>query len=130
MGLNLDAGWSLGDDVRVLIAAGLPVGVYQAQQVVKDMNYIASQVPQSVSGIIDLLDEYDAAQGKLKELNATMDGRVLTKVDVLEWSVAQGGVGYSPEKEMMRIRGLLYQYFASSVLFSGMLGSQTALIRS
>jgi hypothetical protein len=132
MTLNTELGWSVGDDVRVLIAGGLPVGVYQLRQIAQDMNYIAQQSPGVVSPVIDLLDQFDAAQAAFQNLNATSDGRVLTKVDVLEWSVTGStGSGYSPEREILRIRGLLAQYFASSVLFANShVGGATPLIRS
>jgi hypothetical protein len=94
------------------------------------MNYIGVNAPQLISPIIDLLDQYDTAQEKFSELNAELQGRVLTKVDVLEWTPASGGNGYSPERELGRIRGLLYQYFASSVLFVGDHSNVTYTIRS
>lgn len=130
MSLNTELGWSTGDDVRVLIAAGLPVGVYQVSQIQQDMNHLASEVPSAISPIIDLLDAYDTAQANLIALNSTSEGRVLTKVDVLEWAVTAAGTSYSPERELLRIRGLLYQYFALSPLFSQSATSATALIRS
>jgi hypothetical protein len=132
MALNTELGWSAGDDVRVLIAGGLSVGVYQLKQIAQDMNYIAEQSPSVVSPVIDLLDQFDAAQSAFQSLNATSDGRVLTKVDVLEWSVVGStGSGYSPEREILRIRGLLAQYFASSVLFANShTNGTTALVRS
>lgn len=134
MSLNTELGWSLGDDIRVLVAAGIPVGVYQLRQIQADMNVLGVQAPSIISPVLDLLDQFDVAQSKFQELNQTSDGRVLTKVDVLEWSVTGGvGSGYSPEREIMRIRGLLHQYFASSVLFTGLNpvdGGITSLIRS
>jgi hypothetical protein len=130
MTLNTNLGWSSGDDVRVLVAAGLPVGLYQIRQIQGDMNYIGVNAPQLISPIIDLLDQYDTAQEKFSELNAELQGRVLTKVDVLEWTAASGSSGYSPERELGRIRGLLYQYFASSVLFTGDSSGITRVIRS
>jgi hypothetical protein len=130
MSLNTELGWSTGDDVRVLIAAGLPVGVYQVGQIQQDMNYLAERVSSAVSPIIDLLDAYDTAQTNLTALNATSEGRVLTKVDVLEWAVTAAGTSYSPERELLRIRELLYQYFALSPLFNQSASSGTALIRS
>ena len=129
MALNTELGWSSGDDIRVLIASGLPVGVYQIQQVRNDMNYLGEIAPDVVSPIIDLLDAYDAAQSKMSSLNATSEGRILTKVDVLEWAVAAPGSTYSPERELERIRGLLCQYFALSPLFTKQ-ATTTLLVRS
>lgn len=132
MSLNTALGWSEGDDVRVLVAAGLPVGVYQITRIQQDMNYLAEQAPSVVSAIIDLLDAWEVAQSKLTGLNTTSEGRVLTKVDVLEWAATNPGSSYSPERELQRIRGLLYQYFASSTLFTAPTGGDgvTYLIRS
>lgn len=132
MALNTELGWSVGDDVRLLIAAGLSVGMYQLQQIQRDMNDLGVRAPQIIGPVLDLLDQYDVAQTRFQELNQTSDGRVLTKVDVLEWSVAGSvGSGYSPEREVARIRGLLHQYFASSVLFGqNTTSGVTQLIRS
>jgi hypothetical protein len=131
MSLNTELGWSAGDDVRVLVAAQLGVGLYQLNRIQRDMNYLGENAPQVVSPIIDLLDQYDSAQAKFAELNDSSEGKVLTKVDVLEWEVTGGaGSGYSPERELARIRGLLYQYFASSSLFAGGHHGMTLLIRS
>lgn len=133
MSLDVSLGWSEGDDIRVLVASGLKVGVYQIQQIQRDMNDLGFRAPSIVSPVIDLLDEFDAAQVALKALNEGSEGKTLIKADVLEWEAQGAGTGYGPEREIQRIRGLLYQYFASSVLFSsGYLGSSgnTALIRS
>jgi hypothetical protein len=132
MSLNTELGWFEGDDVRVLVAAGLPVGIYQVQRIQQDMNYLAQRVPSAVAPIVDLLDAYDAAQTKLVELNSTSEGRILTKVDVLEWAATAPGTSYSPERELTRIRNLLYLYFASSDLFiqSQASNGTTPLIRS
>lgn len=132
MALNLTYGWSNGDDIRVLIASGLPIGSYQVQQIQGDMNYMGAQFPEAVSPVLDLLDAWDAAQQQLISLNESSESRVLTKADVLEWSVSSPGTSYSPEREIDRIRGLLAQYFAFSQLFaySNNGASQTALIRS
>lgn len=132
MSLNTELGWFEGDDIRVLVAAGLPVGVYQVQQIQQDMNYLAQRMPSAVAPVVDLLDAYDAAQKKLVELNTNSEGRILTKVDVLEWAATAPGTSYSPEREFQRIRSLLYQYFASSSLFtqSNSLTNTVPLIRS
>lgn len=133
MSLDVSLGWSLGDDIRVLVASGLPVGVYQIQQIQRDMNDLGLRAPSIISPVIDLLDEFDAAQAALKGLNESAEGKVLVKADVLEWEKQGVGGGYGPEREIQRIRGLLYQYFASSVLFNGSgvsSSGSTALIRS
>lgn len=132
MALNTEAGWSDGDDIRVLIAAGLPVGGYQVQQIQGDMNYMALRFPEAVNPVLDLLDAWDAAQQQMVSLNESSESRVLTKADVLEWSVSSPGLSYSPEREIDRIRGLLAQYFGFSQLFvgAGGGGGQATLLRS
>lgn len=131
MALNTAIGWIAGDDLRVLIAAGLSVGAYQVQQIQVDMNYLGGISQDGVYAVQDLLDQYDAVQVRLNALNSESDSRVLKKADVLEWDTGRGaGVSYGPERELGRIRGLLGQYFAFSPLFNGFGAVGTALIRS
>lgn len=118
MALNTQLGWTEGDEVRVLIAAGLTVGVYQVTQLQADMNYLGLRIPGLVLSVLDLLDAYDTIQDQLTTLNNEAGGKVLVKADVLEWAVKSPGETYSPERELQRIRDLLAQYFASSPLFT------------
>lgn len=118
MALNTQLGWTEGDEVRVLIAAGLTIGVYQVTQLQADMNYLGLRIPGLVSSVLDLLDAYDKIQTQLAMLNNESDGKVLVKADVLEWATKPPGETYSPERELQRIRDLLAQYFASSPLFT------------
>jgi hypothetical protein len=127
--LNLSYGWEEGDDVKVLIAGGLTVGEYQIDTVRVTMNELGAMSSGIVSSIKGLLGEYQDAQDRMVELNNNADGKVLIKADVLEWSEAKG-VQYSPEREVMRIRGLIYQYMASCPLFGGGVGNLTMLYRS
>jgi hypothetical protein len=129
--LNTTIGWSTGDDVRVLAATNMPIGVYQIKQIQADMNYLGNEIDNFVISVQDLLDAYDNIQTKLSTLNNESGGKVLTKADVLEWSVAGPGQNYGPERELMRISSLLIQYFASSPLFNGIATTNiTALHRS
>jgi hypothetical protein len=129
--LNTSAGWSNGDPVRVLISSGLAVSPYSVQQVTACMNQLAALSSDSVNAVLDLLDQYEDANNKLVELNNGADGKTLTKADVLEWTINPVGVGYSPEREVARIRGLIFQYFGFCPLMVGGGGySGTALIRS
>jgi hypothetical protein len=130
MALNLLLGWIAGDDLRVLVGAGLPVGPYAIQQIRVDMNYLGDIAQDAVYAVQDLLDQYDAVQVRMNELNISSESRVLKKADVLEWEVSDIGTTYGPERELGRIRGLLSQYFSFSPLFSGMGTIGTALIRS
>lgn len=128
--LDTELGWSTGDDVRVLITAGLPLGRYQLDQIRLDMNYMGRHFPEAISPVIDLLDAWEAAQQQMTTLNEDSESRVLTQVDVVKWSATQPGTSYSPERELDRIRSLLMQYFGFSMLFSNAGQVQTALIRS
>lgn len=130
MALDTTLGWIPGDDLRVLVAVGLPVGGYQLQQIRVDMNYLGGIAGDAVGLVQDLLDQYDATQLQLNTLNAASESRALKKADVLEWEILGPGVTYGPERELARIRGLLGQYFAFSPLFGGLSAGGTALIRS
>lgn len=131
MALDTTLGWATGDDSRVLLAAGLGIGVYQIRQIQADMNYLGEKIDGFVSNVQDLLDAYDDIQVKLSELNQDSEGKVLIKADVLEWAVKAPGMTYSPERELDRISSLLYQYFGSSPLFTNEdQGNITALYRS
>ena len=132
MALNTTVGWISGDDVRVLIASGLGVSGYGVSQIQVDMNYLGEMVPDAVGYVQDLLDQYDVAQSGLSGLNNSSEGKVLTKADVLEWVPVNAANAYSFEKEIMRIQGLLRQYFSFSVLFGGVNGGVmgSSLVRS
>jgi hypothetical protein len=131
MALDITLGWSAGDDLRVLVAAGLGVSPYGVQQIQVDMNYLGEFAPDAVGNVQDLLDEYDSVQTRMNELNLSSESRVLKKADVLEWEVSDIGTTYGPERELMRIRELLMQYFGFSPLFAGGSGNLgAALIRS
>lgn len=130
MALNTTIGWGAGDDIRVLIAGGIPVSVYATTQIQADMNHLGSKIDGFVDGVLALLDAYDAAQIALSKLNAESGGRILVKADVLEWEASRPGQGYSPEQEVARVRYLLAQYFSSSPAFSGSATVGTTLLRS
>lgn len=128
--LDVSLGWEDGDDINLLIASGLTVGAYEIQTVRVTMNEIGGYDEAIVTKVKVLLGEYADAQDRLVELNSSADGKVLIKADVLEWSEAKG-VQYSPEREVARIRGLLYQIMASCPLYvGGGYGGVTGLMRS
>jgi hypothetical protein len=131
MALDVGLGWVAGDDVRVLVAAGLTVGVYQVTQIQADMNYLGTEIDGFVASVQALLTRYDTIQAALISLNNTSGGKVLVKADVLEWEPSSPGDTYGPERELMQIMYQLRQYFASSSLFSGMnTTGSTVLLRS
>lgn len=116
--LNTSYGWSEGDQVRLLIASGLSVGSYQLTQVVSYMNHLGSLSTDIVNNLLDLIDQYDTAQQRYNELNSAGDSRVLIKADVLEWA-EQKVTNYSPQIEISRIRGIIWQYMSGCELYSG-----------
>jgi hypothetical protein len=128
--LNLALGWSQGDQIRLLIASGLSVSGYQKEQITVCMNELGVLSQGAVSEVLDLLDQFEAAQSNMSGLNASGNGKTLIKADVLEWEAANAGQTYSPEREIARIRGLLYQYFGSCPLYGGGYGDGVGLIRS
>jgi hypothetical protein len=128
--LNTAAGWTEGDQIRILVASGLSVGGYQKEQMTVCMNELGEMSPASVGAVQDLLDQFDEAQANMSGLNAAGDGKTLIKADVLEWEKSGPGMTYSPEREISRIRGLLYQYFGFCPLFNGGFDGYLALIRS
>jgi hypothetical protein len=94
------------------------------------MNEVATLSPTLVGPIQDLLDQFEDAQTNMTSLNASGNGKTLIKADVLEWEASQLGMSYSPEREISRIQGLLYQYFGSCPLFGNGFSTYTKLIRS
>ncbi len=128
--LNTAAGWVNGDEMRVLIASGLLVSGYHKEQMIVCMNELAALSPTLVGPVQDLLDQFEDAQTNMTSLNASGNGKTLVKADVLEWEASQLGTSYSPEREISRIQGLLYQYFGSCPLFGNGFSTYTKLIRS
>lgn len=115
--LNTTYGWSQGDQVRLLIASGLTVGSYQIDQITIAMNQLGEMAPEAVTSVLELIDQYEAAQVQYSSLNNTGDSRILIKADVLEWTEAKG-FNYNPVTELTRIRKLLGQYFSYCSLYN------------
>lgn len=130
MALDPVYGWTEGDDLRVLAATGTPVSLYYSTQLQADMNYMGAYFPTLVPQVLDLLDQWDAAQSSFSSVNTSSNGKVLTRADILEWTPAAPGQSYGPERELSRIRSLLLQIFSFSVLFNGGQPHSTPLIRS
>lgn len=116
--LDESYGWTSGDDIRVLIASGLTVSTYTVTQIRRDMNQLGDLSEDAVHNVLDLCDEYDTAMANMSVLNSNSEGKVLVKADVLEWKAGAAGEGYSPEREIIRIRSILNQYFSMSPLFT------------
>lgn len=131
MALNTTLGWTDGDDLRVLVAAGIPVGLYSVKQIQADMDHLGANIDGFVDGVLSLLDSYDTIQVALSTLNNQSGGKTLVAADLLKWEPTRPGQGYGPENELSRIRYLLTQYFSSSPLFQGTSGTiGTPLLRS
>ena len=128
--LNTAAGWVNGDEMRVLVASGLLVSGYHKTQIITCMNELAVLSPTLVPIVQDLLDQFEDAQTNMISLNTNSNGKTLIKADVLEWEASQMGASYSPEREISRIQGLLYQYFGSCPLYHGGFNAYLSLIRS
>ena len=131
--LNTACGWSGSDPVDLLIAAGIGASQYEIMQVTMCMNYICVYAPGMVTQIKDLIDAFQTAQEKMTELNSASNGKTLIKADVLEWEADKSvGTGYSPEREITRIRGLLRQYMSGCTIIcgNGYNSGSTPLVRS
>jgi hypothetical protein len=97
------------------------------------MNDICDYAPETIDLIQSLISEYEDAYAKIVQLNTESNGKTLVKADVLEWEPGKAGEGYSPEREMERIRGDLSVYFGSCPIFNGAsynTGGSAAVIRS
>lgn len=115
--------------MRLLIASGLTVGSYQIEQITVAMNQLGTLSLDAVDNVLKLIDEFEAAQLRYTELNASGDSRILIKADVLEWTESKG-FSYNPLTEILRIQGLLKQYFSFSELYQQTNTNVTNLIRS
>lgn len=131
--LNTACGWVATDPVDLLIAAGRGASPYEVNEVIACMNQICEYAPSMVGQIQSLIDEYQNAQLRMIELNNESAGKTLIKADVLEWKPDAGvGSGYSPEREVLRVRGLIQQYMNSCPVISGSgyIGGTSLLMRS
>lgn len=116
--LNTSYGWTQGDQIRLLVASGLNIGTYQIDQITTSMNQLGAISTDAVNSVLDLIDQFESAQTQLTALNNENSGKVLIKADVLEWEQAKSGNNYSPQMEIMRIQGLLYQYMSMCSLYT------------
>lgn len=116
--LDTNLGWVVGDDVRVLIAAGLGISQYTIEVVIGCMNNLGGYAPGAVVEVRELLDEFDTADAELSILNAANQGRVLVKADVLEWEQGGSGETFGLSNEFARIRERLMLYFSGCEIFT------------
>ena len=117
--LDTSGNWESGDDLRIIEALLLPFGTFTLDCVGNCANQLEDMSPEAVLRVKALLDEYEAADAAESGQNlGDTEGKVLTKADVLEWTVVNGGIsGTSQEKAKLRYE--IWQYFA----FCSCLGS-------
>ena len=123
--------WTEGDDYRVISALGLPFGQYTLSCIAGCMNDLQAMSTAAQQDVLDLLDDYEAADQLETDQHATDSvGKVLVKADVLEWEVVQGG---GPSAGKSKARYELAQIFSFCTCLGGSLsgyGGATPLIRS
>ena len=134
MALDTSGNWVAGDELRVIEALGAPFGSYTLECVANCCNQLEDLSPQAVLNVRALLDEYEAAKAAESAANlADAEGKTLVKADVLEWEKDGSDTASGSQKEMMRAKGEIAQYFAFCSCLAGFLGSGsygTPLIRS
>ena len=112
MALDISGNWEAGDDLRIIEALLLPFGSYVLDCTQNCMAQLEDMSPEAVLRVKALLDEYDAAQSADQNQNiGDTEGKVLVKADVLEWEVVGNGQS-GTEKEIIRIRYEIANYFA------------------
>ena len=138
MALDTTGNWQAGDDLRIIECLMLPFGSYVLDCTQNCMAQLETMSPEAVLRVRALLDEYDAASQAETEQNlGDTEGKVLTKADVLEWTVVNSGIsGSSQEKASVREEIARYFSFCSCLgsILPGGPGSYgygtTALYRS
>ena len=125
--------WSAGDDYKVIKALGLPFGTYTQDCVITCMNDLQGMSVVAQQDAIDLLADYDAAEtAQIAQNLSNTDGKVLVKVDVVEYEV-QTGQPSGPQSEKLRVKDELSKIFSFCTCIAGYLGGNaygTQLIRS
>ena len=134
MALNTSGNWVAGDDLRIIEAMGLPFGSFTLKCVQDCCNQLEDMAAQAVLNVRALLDEYEAAKSAESTANlADTEGKTLVKADVLEWEKDSSDQPSGAQKEMMRAKTEIAQYFAFCSCLGGILSSGsygTPLIRS
>lgn len=122
MALDTSGNWEAGDDLRVIEALLLPFGTYVLDCCQNCMNQLEDMSPEAVLRVRELLDQYEAADDVDTGQNTgDTEGKVLVKADVLEWEVVGGKTGMTgPQKEMVKIRYELWNYFAFCSCFGSL----------
>ena len=134
MALDTSGNWVAGDELRIIEALGVPFGSYTLDCVANCANQLEDMSPQAVLNVRAALDEYEAAKSAESTQNLSdTEGKTLVKADVLEWEKDSAGAPSGAQKEMMRAKDEIAQYFAFCSCLGGLLGGSgynTPLIRS
>lgn len=134
MALDTSGNWVAGDDLRIIEALGLPFGSYTLECTQNCANQLEDMSPQAVLNVREALDEYEAAKTAESSQNLSdTEGKTLIKADVLEWQVDGAGQPSGAQKEMVRAKAEIAQYFAFCSCMGGLQGggySVANLIRS
>ena len=136
MALDTSGSWVAGDDIRLIECLMLPFGEYTLTCVQNCANQLQVMSDAAVLRVKALLDEYDAAGQAESEQNlGDTEGKVLTRADVLEWTVVNGGVAGTTQ-EKANVRAEIARYFAfcsclgNALPGTGGYAGHSALIRS
>ena len=134
MALDTSGNWVAGDDLRIIEALGAPFGSFTLQCVQDCCGQLEEMSVQAVLNVRAALDEYEAAKAAESASNLSdTEGKTLIKADVLEWQVDSPGSASGAQKEMVRAKDEIAQYFAFCSCLGGVIGGGshgTALIRS
>ena len=134
MALDTSGGWVAGDELRIIEALGAPFGSFTLECVSNCANQLEDLSAQAVLNVRALLDEYEAAKSAESTQNLSdTEGKTLIKADVLTWEVDPSGQPSGAQKEMVRARNEIAQYFAFCSCLGGVLSNNsygTPLIRS
>lgn len=134
MALDVSGNWVAGDDLRVIEALKVPFGSFTLDCIQNCCGQLEDMSPQAVLNVRAALDEYEAAKAAESTQNLSdTEGKTLVKADVLEWEADSADQPSGAQKEMVRAKNEIAQYFAFCSCLGGLLGSGnygTSLIRS
>ena len=134
MALDTTGVYTTGDDYRVIKVLSLPFGSYTLDCVSNCMNQLEDMSVAAATDLVALLDSWDTADdAQTSQDLADVEGKVLTKADVLEWEVINGGMT-GPAKEKLKIEDEIKQLMSFCSCLGGYLGASyygaTPLYRS
>ena len=134
MALDTSGNWVAGDELRIIEALGVPFGSFTLTCIQNCCGQLEDMSPQAVLNVRAALDEYEAAKTAESTQNLSdTEGKTLVKADVLMWEKDSAGAPSGAQKEMMRAKDEIAQYFAFCSCLGGLLGGSsynTSLIRS